>query len=80
MEAEWRIDCVGNLINMGSDKGLSPDMRQAKNIWTNAEKFPIGPFGINFNEIFIKVSTFLFKKIHLKMSANGVYFVAASMC
>ena len=60
--------CVGNLIILGSDNGLSPGRRQAI-IWTNAGILLIGPFGTNFSEILIGIQTFSFKKIHLKMSS-----------
>ena len=58
--------CVGNLIILGTDNGLSPDRRQAI-IWTNAGRLLIGPLGTNFSEILIETYTFSFKKIHLKM-------------
>ena len=60
--------CVGKLIIIGSDNGLSPGRRQAI-IWTNAEILLIGPLGTNFNEILIKIHTFSFKKMHLKISS-----------
>ena len=60
--------CVTNLTINGSDNGLSPGRRQAI-IWTNAGILLIGPLGINFSEIIIKINTFPFKKIHLKMSS-----------
>ena len=58
--------CVDNLTIIGSDNGLSPERRQAI-IWTNAGILLIGPLGTNFSEILIKIHTFSFKKIHLKM-------------
>ena len=58
--------CVGNITIIGSDNALSPDRRQAI-IWTNAGIVLIGPLGINFNEILIRIKIFSFKKIHLKM-------------
>ena len=59
--------CVGNLTIIGSNNGLSPGRCQAI-IWTNAGIVLIGTLGTNFNEIFIiKIHTFSFKKIHLKM-------------
>ena len=61
--------CVGNLTIIGSDNGLSPGRRQAI-IWTNAGLFLIGLWGTNFSEILIEILTFLFKKMHLKMSAG----------
>ena len=57
--------CVNILANIVSDNGLSPGRRQAI-IWTSAGMLLIGPSGTNFNEIFIKIHTFSFKKLHLK--------------
>ena len=60
--------------------GLSPGRRQAI-IWTIAGTLLIGPLGASFSEILIRIQTFSFKKIHLKMSfAKWRPFVAASMC
>ena len=61
--------CVSKLTIIGSDNGLSPDRRQAI-IWTNAEILLIGPLWTNFNETSIEIHTFLFKKIHLKLSSG----------
>ena len=61
--------CIGNLTIIGSDDGLSPGRRQDI-IWTNAGIVLIGTLGTNFNEILIKIDTFSFKKIHLKMSSG----------
>ena len=58
--------CVGKLIIIGSDNGLSPGPRQAI-IWTNAGIWSMGPLGTNFSEILIEIQTFSFKKMHLKM-------------
>ena len=55
--------CISKLISIGSDNGLSPGRRQAI-IWTNAGILVIGT---NFSEILIKIHTFWFKKMHLKM-------------
>ena len=60
--------CVGNLTIIGPDNGLSPGRRQAI-IWINAGILLIGPGGTNFNEIFVGIRTFSFKKIHFKMSS-----------
>ena len=60
--------CVGNLIIIGPDNGLSPGQRQAI-IWTNAGILLIRPWGTNFNDILIGIHTFSFKKISLKMSS-----------
>ena len=61
--------CVGKTTTIGSDNGLSPGRRQAI-IWTNAGILLIVPSGTNFNEIFIAIQTFSFKKIHSKMSSG----------
>ena len=59
--------CVSKLTIISSDNGLSPSRRHAI-IWTNTEIFLIGPIGTNASEILIGISTFSFKKMHLKMS------------
>ena len=59
---------VGKLTIIGSDNGLSPGRRQAI-IWTNAGIFLIWPLGTNFNEISIKIITFSFTKMRLKVSS-----------
>ena len=46
--------CVGNLTIIGPDNGLSPGRRQAI-IWTNTWILLIGPWGTNFNEIWIGI-------------------------
>ena len=60
--------CVGKLIIIGSDNGLSPDRRQAI-IWTNAGILLIRPLGTNFSEILIKIPQFSSTKMHLKISS-----------
>ena len=60
--------CVCKLTIIGSDNGLSPDRRQAI-IWTNAGILLIGPLGTNFSEFLIKILTFSFKKMRLKVSS-----------
>ena len=60
--------CVSKLTIIGSDNGLAPGRRQPI-IWTNARILFIGPLGTNFSEIIIKILTFSFKKMHLKMSS-----------
>ena len=61
--------CVSKLTIIDSDNGLSPGRRQAI-IWTNAVILLIGPIGTYFNEFVIEIHTFLFLKIHLKMSSG----------
>ena len=61
--------CGSKLTITGSDNGLSPDQRQAF-IWTNDGISLIGPLGTNLSEILIKIHTFSFKKMHLKMSSG----------
>ena len=61
--------CVSNLTIIGSDNGLSPGRRQAIT-WTNVGILLIGPLGTHFSEMLIKINTFSFKKILLKMSSG----------
>ena len=60
--------CDGNLTIIGPDNGLSPGRRQAI-IWTNAGILLIRPLGTNFNEMLIKILTFSFMKMRLKVSS-----------
>ena len=60
--------CVGKLISIGADNGLSPGRRQAI-IWTNAGLLLIGPLRTNFSEILIKFLTFSFRKMRFKVSS-----------
>ena len=57
---------VNWLTIIGSDNGLLTSQCQAI-IWTNAGILLIIPVRINFSEISIKISTFSFRKMHLKM-------------
>ena len=61
--------CVSKVSIIGSDNRLSPGRCQAI-IWTNAGILLIGPLWTNFNETSIKIHTFSFKKIHLKLSSG----------
>ena len=61
--------CVGKLTIIGSDNGLSSGRRQAM-IWTNAGILLIEHLGTNFSQIIIKINTFSFKKMYLKMSSG----------
>ena len=61
--------CIGKLTTIGSDNGLSPGRRQAI-IWPIAGNIGNGPLGTNFSEILIRIQTFSFKKMHLKMSSG----------
>ena len=60
--------CVGKLVVIGSDNGLSPGQCQAIT-WTNGEIL-IGPLGINFSKISNEIHIFSFKKMQLKMSVK----------
>ena len=60
--------CVGKQTIIGSDNGLSPGRRQAI-IWTNAGILLIGRLGTNFSDISIKIVTFSFTKMRLKVSS-----------
>ena len=59
--------CVGELTIIGLYNNLSPGGRKAI-IWSNAGILLIGPLGTNFSDILIASETFLFTKMHLKMS------------
>ena len=60
--------CVGEIIIIGSDNGLSPDRCQAI-IWTNAGLLSIEPLQTYFSENLIKIQPFSLKKMHMKMSS-----------
>ena len=60
--------CVSNLTIIGSDKGVSPDRRQAI-IWTSAGILLIGLLETHFSGILIEIITFSFKKMRLKVSS-----------
>ena len=60
---------VSKLTIIGSNNGLSPDRRRVI-IWTNAGILLIGPLGTNFSVILIKILTFSFKKMRLKVSSG----------
>ena len=57
--------CVGKLVIIGADNGLSPAV-----IWTNDRTLVFLPYGTNFKEILIAFHTFSFRQMHLKMSSG----------
>ena len=57
---------VGKLTTIGSDNGLSPDLRQAS-FRINAGILLIGPLGTNFGGILIEIYKFSSKKMHLNV-------------
>ena len=57
-----------NQVSIGSGNCLSLFQCQAI-IWTSADLLSIGPLGTNFNEIWVRVLSFSFKKMHLKTSS-----------
>ena len=57
--------CVGKMIIIDSDNGLSPGRRQAI-ILTNAGILLIGILGTSFTETLREIHTYPVKKIHLK--------------
>ena len=61
--------CVSRLTIIGSDNGLSPDLRHAI-LWTNVGLLLIRPLGTNFIEISIDIRIFSLNKMHLKMSSG----------
>ena len=80
IEAEWCIYASPTKAIIGSNNGLPPDWSQAI-IWTNAVLLSVGPLGTNFSQIVLKIQTFSFMKMPLKMlSAKSSNFVSASMC
>ena len=56
-----------NWVSIGSDNDLLPVRHQAIT-WTNAELLSIRPLGTNFSEIRIKIQSFSFMEMHVKMS------------
>ena len=71
--------CVSELYKHWPGNGLSPDRRQAIT-WTNAGSLLIGSLGTNFSEIWIKIRSFSFMKMHLDMpSAKWVPFCPGEM-
>ena len=64
--------CVGNLIIIGSDNGLSPGWHQTIS-W-------ISPLGTNFNEILSEIDFHSRKSISKCRMENGSHFVQSSMC
>ena len=60
---------VGKVTIIGSENGLSPGRRHAI-IWTIAGILLIEHLETNFSEILIKINTFLFTKMYLKMSSG----------
>ena len=61
--------CIGKLTIIGSNKDLSPGQHQAI-MGTNVRILLTEPLGINFSEILVRIQTFSFKKMHLKMSSG----------
>ena len=61
--------CVGKVLIIGSDNGLSPGGLQAI-IWINAVILLIGHLGTNSSDILFEIHIFSFRKIHLKMSSG----------
>ena len=64
--------CVDELTIIGSHNGMSPGRRQAIT-WTNVGILWIGTLGTNIGEILRGIQTFLFKKMHLKMSSAALW-------
>ena len=69
IEGEWRKYASVDSIIIGSYNGLAPGRRHDI-IWTNAGLLLSWPLRTNFSEILIKIHTFPFKKMHLKMSSR----------
>ena len=60
--------CVSERVGIGSDNGLSPVRCQAI-IWTTTGLLSIRPLRTNFSKILIKIQTFSFTTMHLKISS-----------
>ena len=60
--------CVGELMIIGSNKGLSPDRQQAI-IWTNAGLLSIGALRTYVSDNLINIQQFTLNKLHVKMSS-----------
>ena len=60
---------ISKMTIIDSDNGLLPGRHQAI-IWTNAAILLIEPLGTSFSEILIKIYTYWFKNMHLKMSSG----------
>ena len=61
--------CIGDLIIIGSDDGLSPGRRQTI-IWTNVGILSFWHLGTNFNDILFEIRKFSCKNINLKMPSE----------
>ena len=61
--------CISKLTIIGTDNGSSPGRRQAI-IWNKVGILLIWARETNFSEILIKIYTFSFKKMHLKLSSG----------
>ena len=60
-----------NWASIGSGNGLSPIQLQTIT-WTNAGLLSIGLLKTNFNEIWIRILSFLLKKMHFKMLSTNM--------
>ena len=57
-----------NWVSISIGNGLPP-VRHQVITWTNADWLSIGIPGTNFSEIWIGILSFLFRKLHLKLSS-----------
>ena len=57
-----------NWVSIGSGNGLSPIRHQAIT-WTNAVLLSTGLLGTNFSEIWVRILSFSFNKMHFKISS-----------
>ena len=75
-----RIYASVNWVRIGLGNGLSPVRCQAI-ILSNTALLSIGPLGMNFNEILIKIQFFSFTKMHMNISSarNGGHFDVSSL-
>ena len=61
--------CISKLTSICSNNGLSSGWHQAI-IWTNAGILLIEPLRTNISQSLIEIQTFLFKKMHSKVSSK----------
>ena len=79
IEAEWCLYAPINYTVIGLDNGVSPDRRQAI-IWTNTGLLSIAPLGKNFNEIWIEIQKFYWRKCLWKCRLQMATILLRSMC
>ena len=75
----WHQMMLWNFVNFGSSSNLSSFQNQIV-IKTNADGLTIRPIGTNFSEIWIRIQTFSFKKIHFKILLQHLSILSRPQC